>query len=209
MTVCALFLSSMSAAPLFTQCPPTGVNTGCQFLITIGPGGTANVAMDPNPPNNQPYDASEDALVGLVNNSNMTIASLPLSSSVSANGGIFAFDGDGPCTQTPHAASCPPNNAFPGDTSSNGFPGDPTGYGGPGVTFSGIAGNHQSGTVNFTGGVRPGGTVWFGLEDAISSASQIIPGTPGGTVVPEPASMACFSFGMSLLGLLAWRRKRA
>jgi PEP-CTERM motif len=214
LTICALCLASLSAAPLFTECPATGLNTGCQFLLTIGPGGTVSVAMDPNAPNNQPYDASEDALIGVLNNSTRTITSLPLSSNASANGGIFGFDGDGPCTQTPHSASCPPNNAFPGDTSSNGFPGDPTGYGGPGVTFTGIAPGNQSGTVKFAG-IAPGGTAWFGLEEALSSASQIIPGTPGGTGggtgggVPEPASIAFFGTGMSLLGLMTWRRNRS
>ncbi len=32
-------ISTLSAGPLFTQCPPTGVNTGCEFLVTIAANG--------------------------------------------------------------------------------------------------------------------------------------------------------------------------
>lgn len=208
LTLCVFSLATLNAAA-FTQCPPTGLNTGCQFLITIGFGGAVTVAMDPDAPNNGPYDGDDDVLVGVINMSTATITSLPLSSTVHAEGGIFAFDGDGPCTQTPHPASCPPNNAFPGDTSSNGFPEDPTGYGGPGVTFSNIAANHQSGTVNFTAGLAPGRSAWFGLEEALTSAADITPGTPSTSAVPEPGSLLCMGGGIGLLGVMAWRRNRS
>jgi hypothetical protein len=205
LAIFALGSGILGAAPLFTQCPPTGLNTGCQFLITIGPGGTVSIAMDPLFPNNGPYDGDDDTLVGVFNNSSLTITSIPLSSTANQDGGIFAFDGDGPCTQTPHPAGCPPNNAFPGDTSSNGFPGDPTGYGGPGVTFSGIAANHRSGIVNFNPGITPGGSAWFGLEEALTLAGDITPGPPNG--VPEPTSLICVMSGIGLLGLVRWRRR--
>src|SRR5438067_10555585 len=124
---CSAFFGITSvaqAAALFTQCPPTGVNTGCEFLITINANGTISVAQDPTPPNNGPYDQAEDTLVGIVNNSAQVVNSLPLSS----NTDIYGFDGDGPCTQTPRPASCPTNGSAFG----------PTGYEGPNVTFSNI-----------------------------------------------------------------------
>ena len=192
-----LGVSTLSASPLFTQCPPTGDNTGCQFLITIGAGGAVTVAADPTAPNNAPYDGSDDTLVGIQNNSNLAISSLPLSSTLA----IFGFEGDGPCAAAPAPASCP---------SSAGF--DPTGYGGPGVTYSGINGAQTSGIVNFAGGLQPGQSAWFGLEESLQ-VSDIVSGPPsttppgGGTPgVPEPATIALMGSGIAALVLGTRRR---
>jgi hypothetical protein len=184
-------MGSAQAAALFTQCPPVGVNTGCQFLITINATGIPTVAMDPNVPNNGPYDGSDDTLIGVLNNSSRTITSLPLSSSTN----IFAFDGDGACTQTPGPANCGP---------------DPSGYGSPNATFTAINVGATAGTVLFPAGLAPGGSTWFDLEDALASSTQITPGTPGGTgggTVPEPASMTLLGGGAAFLLVVArWRK---
>ena len=170
--------------------PPVGVNTGCQFLITINASGLPTVAMDPNPPNNGPYDGSDDTLVGVQNNSTQTVTSLPLSSSTD----IFNFDGDGPCTQTPGPASC-------------GI--DPSGYGSRNVTFSSINSAFTAGYLVFPLGLAPGASTWFSLEDALSDAAQLTPGLPagGGFAVPEPAPLTLVGSGAGLLLLLARRRK--
>ncbi|MDQ6665535.1 MAG: PEP-CTERM sorting domain-containing protein [Acidobacteriota bacterium] len=187
-------VSMLSAGPLFTQCPPAGVNTGCEFLITIGSGGAASIAADPSAPNNGPYDSSDDVIVGIQNNSTSTVFSVPLTGTSSTP--LFQFEGDGPCTQTPGPAA--------GKCTS-----DPSGYGGPGITYSGISVNQQSGTVNIAGGVAPGGTAWFGLEGA-PTASQIVTGPPvvaPPTGTPEPSSLALMGGGMGALLLAARRRK--
>jgi hypothetical protein len=171
-----------------------GVNTGCQFLITIGANNAVTVAADTAAPNNGPYDSVEDTLVGVLNGSNVVVTSLPLSS----NTDIFGFDGDGPCTQGTHPASCPASGKFSPDTS---------GYAGPGVTFSGISGNAFSGTVNFTGGLAPGQSRWFALEEALT-VSQITPGTPNtGGAVPEPATLLMLGGGLVALPLFSRRRR--
>lgn len=197
---CAVFMLSWNAAPLgaaFTQCPPVGVNTGCQFLITISAAGVATVQQDTVAPNNGPYDGVEDALVGVQNNSSVTVTTLPLSSPANSAGGIFAFDGDGPCTQSVAPAGCP-------------FTQDPNGYGGPGVTFINIASNNMSGTVRFTPGIAPGGSAWFALEENLSS-STITPGTPNGGApgVPAPPTVILLLTGVAGLVLYQTRHRLA
>lgn len=162
--------SSASAAPLFPQCPPVGQNTGCAVLITVNPNGTVSVAVDPNPPNDGPYDGADDTLVGIQNNAPFSVAAINLSSATKA---IFGFEGDGICTVTPAAPGCSPA-AF-----------GPTGYEGPNNTFSNISADQKSGTVNFTTPLPPGGSAYFALEDTLTAADI----TPG--VVTQGAPPAC------------------
>ncbi|MDQ2773606.1 MAG: PEP-CTERM sorting domain-containing protein [Acidobacteriota bacterium] len=191
-----LSIGSMHAAPLFSECPAVGSNTGCQFLITVNADNTTTVAEDTVAPNNGPYDASDDTLVGVLNNSSKNVNSLPISSSTT----IFGFEGDGACTQTPAPASC-------GSDSS--------GYGGPNATFSGISADTTSGTVNFPTGLAAGQSTWFALEDSLT-LSQITPGTPGtgpgtgpSSSTPEPGSLLTLGTGLLGLGLYIKRAKRA
>ncbi|WP_332026998.1 IPTL-CTERM sorting domain-containing protein [Rudaea sp.] len=188
----ALVASTASAVPLFPQCPPTGVNTGCQFLITINPGGSLSVAQDTNAPNNGPYDGIEDTLVGVVNNSGAPASSFTLTSTVD----IFGFDLDGPCIAlAPFATGC----------SS-----DPSGYGGPGVFFSGINGTFTSGTVGFTPALANGATAWFALEGALT-ITQII-GLPQAVSAPALSEWAMILLGAAfalLGGFILSRRRRS
>jgi hypothetical protein len=175
----------IASAAAITQCPPVGLDTaGCGILITItsasGGNATAFTVVAASNPTQGPYDGSEDTLVGVQNNSGVTVNSLALSSSTD----IFGFDGDGPCTVSPNPGNC------------NGS--DPSGYGGPNVTFSGINPAGTSGTVNFTGGLPTGSSRWFGLEETLTP-SQIQPG------VPEPGSMIFLSSGLA--GLLLYARR--
>ncbi len=170
----ALIASTASAAPLFTECPATGNNTGCEFLITINPGGGLSIAQDTTAPNNGPYDGIDDTLVGVVNNSGGPVSSFALSSTLT----IYGFENDGPCTETPGPTGCgaSPNN-----------------YGGPGVTFSGINAAKTSGTINFGPALANGGTAWFGLEEALSITSLTGSITVTKAVVGGPAPAGNFS----------------
>ena len=149
---------------------PDATATGCNVVITIAANGTATVVVtDP-----APYDGSEDALVGVVNNSSTTVTSLPL-----AGPGIFGFDGDGICTYT-----------FVGDGYCTANLADPADYQGPTSTFAVTTAN--AGTVNFSPGIPGGGgTTYFSLE-GVPTASI----TVGGNLLAPTFSKA---FGGSTL----------
>jgi hypothetical protein len=132
-----------ASGPPFTQCPAIGKDTSCGILITFNPDGNVTIQTDST---QGPFDGSEDTLVGVQNNSTVSIPSVTLSSP-----GIFGFDEDGLAT-------------FPGGKKYG-----PTGYEGPNTSFSPI--NADNGTVNFTGGLPPGKSRYFSLETAVNAAS--------------------------------------
>jgi len=127
-------------------CPAVGSDTNCGVVITVT-GTGASVSFTGQPP----YDGIEDQLVGVINNSSLPIRSLGLTSTLA----LFTFDGDGIDTY-----------GIPG----NGF--DGTGYGGPNAYFTNITPDLTAGTVNFIVPIAAnGGTAYFSLEEAITSAT--------------------------------------
>jgi hypothetical protein len=130
------------------------------------------------------FAGAEDSLIGVVNNSTHTI------SSISLNGGsvgIFGFDGDG-------IGTYPGSGTNPFDTSFGA-------YGGTDAFFTNIVGN--VGTVNFIGGIAPGATGYFSLEEPVSiSAPPSVVGTP------EPATWAMMLLGFAGLGFAGYRASR-
>ncbi|MCU1464513.1 MAG: hypothetical protein JWM72_441 [Actinomycetia bacterium] len=146
-----------SAAPLFPQCPAIGADTGCGTLITFNPDGSITIKSDPSQP---PYDSVEDTLIGVQNNSGVSQGSVKLTGTTFP----FGFDGDGLCA------------GFTG--SPAGCPFGPTGYEGPNTSFSNISADFQSGTVNFTGGLKTGGSAYFSLEGVVNASNIKPPGHP-------------------------------
>ena len=152
-----------------------GTATGCGALITVlavDGNGKATAITVTTPGNGNPYDSVEDTLVGVQNNSGATLYSMPLSSSDTTFGGIFNFDGDGPC-------NFKPSLCFVGSELYT-----PTGYEGPNSTFTGfpshLVGNFTyglppapSGTVNFSPGISTGGSSWFAMEGTPASFGQV------------------------------------
>src|SRR5450755_500328 len=82
-----------SGSSPFTH-PPDASATGCNVVITIGANGLATVAVT----DATPYEASEDILVGIQNNSSSTVPGLNITSAPGND--IFGFDGDGMCIFT-------------------------------------------------------------------------------------------------------------
>jgi hypothetical protein len=150
-----------------------GTATGCGALITVlqvDDAGNATAFTVTTLGNGNPYDGTEDTLVGIVNSASGSLKSITLSSPDTTFGGLFNFDADGPCSF--NSGDCF-NGAMPGV--------DPGDYQGPNNTFVVGAGTpcgvdltcHTSGVVNFNTPILHGGSTWFAIEGTPTSFGQI------------------------------------
>ncbi len=167
-------------------CPAVGSNSDCTAVIIVSDSGVY-LYFNPNQPSSDDGanfgNGFDDTIIGVLNISNSTtIKTLGLNS----NSDIFGFDGDGIDTYIGHT------NVTNGTTNFSTNPMDTTGYGGPnayfsfqkGCTFDSTRSGYVSssnypaacngGVVNFINPVAPGESTFFGLENALSSASACL-----------------------------------
>ena len=69
---------SMASAVMFPQCPAVDQDTGCQFLFTV----TDTETTVESDSAQGPYEGSDDALIGIVNNSSKPLSSITLSAEI-------------------------------------------------------------------------------------------------------------------------------
>jgi hypothetical protein len=149
-TISGTVYASLPRSP-FTQCPAVGASPSCAILVIFNADGTTSILTDPHV---GPFDRVEDTLVGVQNNSGITVPNMHISGS-----SIFGFDGDGICSgrYSPAPAGCPFGS---------------TRYEGPNTSISMVDSSH--GTVTFTNGLASGASTYFSLEGALSAASIAI-----------------------------------
>jgi hypothetical protein len=80
--------ATTTPTPPFNQCPTEGAATSCSFLFVLNSGGTTSTFFDGSVAST---DSTEDTLVGIQNNSGISISSFTVTGT-----GIGGFDGDGP-----------------------------------------------------------------------------------------------------------------
>jgi hypothetical protein len=168
---------------------------------------------NPNPGSQVPYDEWEDTLVGIVNETSKPVYAVQLSGESSGTP-LFGFDGDGICSYAnggsntaaggdtgigdtfvggagqPPAGYTGDQYCTPSQLDGGGPKGpDPSGsdYQGPNNTFSNISAHTDSGDVNFLGGLNPGQSTYFSLEDSSNSTKA--------SLAPNQVSVAYSAFG--------------
>ena len=207
------FTATIGATPQFTECPQIGADTGCQFLIDVTSGGTT-VLQDPTQP---AYENSEDALIGIKNDTTSPISSIPINV---PSLDVFGFDGDGICDNgvgnlppgcqpvlgAPAGTSCvsaatancafPPPAGQPGPDPDNYAPSPQNGYEGPTSYFTNVSADASSGVVHFSPAVQPGGSTYFSLEEQPTAAAINVGSTPigGGFTAPPTVTATSASF---------------
>ena len=189
-------IPAMNAQP-FTQCPHTPdfdtlAYSGCVSLVIANVDGTFTVKEDLSQPTNDAgHTETDDALVGIQNNTNAPISAIRITGCFSEDAtACFAFDGSG-IVQNNNITFCPVAN--PG----------PTGYEGPGVTFTDLAMTKEqcdTGTVNFNPPVAPGKSAYFFLERPVHGTVSL-PGPSGpvptvAAVVDQAAGTTNLTAGM-------------
>jgi hypothetical protein len=152
----AVVTGPASASPSGT-CPAVHDATDCGVLVTIAPNGSVSITSPAGSGN--PYDGNDDTIVGVVNESPATVASITLTSPKD----VFAFDGDGIC-----------QFAFAADDYCTSLPAAATGYEGPDTTFSAVTADQKQGEVDFTGGLAPGASSYFGLENDLAGCADCV-----------------------------------
>jgi hypothetical protein len=168
---------------------------GPEYIISITDGGTSIIAgpsfINASTPN--PYDGVEDTYIGVENTSSHSVGFVDLTGS-----NIFGFDGDGICFYNPtNCSTVNPNNQNGGYAGGNtsGFV----------DTYFSIV-NNSTGSVHFQGGLAPGQSAFFTLEEPLSQANVQITNVGG---VPEPATWAMMLLGFFGVGGMVRSRRRA
>jgi hypothetical protein len=189
-TIASLGATSPAEAAV---CPITqNTNTDCGYILTINANGSITGAAVPGA---NPYDGSDDALVGVINNMSTSFTGAISLSGSGNGGGIFGFDGDGICTfvYSGNASTL----SYCSFSQKNGN--DPADYQGPINTFSNINFAQTSGDVDITG-LAAGASTFFSLEGSPASLSI-------NTQVPEPVTLSLFGAGIA--GATFLRRRKA
>lgn len=131
----------------FTQCPPIGQDTSCQYLIDVTAADPARPTVLQDPTQHF-YDGEDDVTVGVQNDTAAPLGSLRIGVPKSGDR-LFEFDGDGLCWKgiSPRPAECPFSAVS---------------YDGPDTNL--VPESADAGTVFFNSPLQPGQYTYFSLE---------------------------------------------
>jgi hypothetical protein len=180
---CAFPVVPATAAPLFTECPHVGSDTGCQYLITVADRGTS-ITADPtqrsyasNLAATHESGTPTDALVGVKNSSTKPLTEMAISGPIT-----FEFDGDGICDNA--SGAVPSGCETPSGSTACGADDGPCSFPPPSAEPAGYT---EFGAIR---GTPPfaNGDVQNGYEGPTSWFSNVAPSpNNGGTVNFSPA----------------------
>uniref|UniRef100_Q024G6 Conserved repeat domain n=1 Tax=Solibacter usitatus (strain Ellin6076) TaxID=234267 RepID=Q024G6_SOLUE len=172
------------AVPGANVCPQPSVSGNAAYQALVATLGTCNLSIvvtnsstTSTIANTAPFDGTEDQLIGVTNNSTGTITSIVVSNPA-ASPAIFALDNDGICLFQPFISNSQPcNSAAPGAQN----------YAGSASSYTGINAAQNTGTINFSPGIPPGGTAYFSLEGPASpNVTLLFPLTLSKAFSPNP-----------------------
>jgi hypothetical protein len=169
-----------SPQPVFTQCPPAGIDSGCEYLIDV-----TNLAVPPTvvrDSNQSFYDREDDVLVAVQNDTSVDLPKIHIGVPGSGDR-LFELDGDGICwtgLEGPKPVGCPFN---------------------PQVTYDGPDAELQpesadAGTVTFPTPLKPGQYTFFSLEAPPTVA--LVAGAVNDTVATTLTNQQTHESGIAL-----------
>jgi PEP-CTERM motif len=169
-------------------CPTTNTTvTTCNLFYTF----KANGAITTSGPGGSFDLGGDDALIGVINDTNHAITSISFAGGQATD--IFGFDGDGIGFYTGIT------NAL--DTSDGEYGGGDAFFT-PASINDGTSAPFGPGTVNFiNGGIAPGGTGYFSLENSVSDRAPPI-------LAPEPSTWAMMLLGFGGLAFAGYRKAK-
>ena len=190
----------------------TGSASGCTIGISVNSNSlTIHTGLAPNgdtglvtsTTGGLDYEGNEDVLVWIRNTGTGTLGSITLNGT-----NLFGFESPGAdgidfyaglATRAAGDTTC----AAAAQTSASSC------YGGPISFFTNITAGLNSGTVNFIGGLGPGQSTYFSLEEPTNNAICATGCSHTPFQAPEPASLALLGSGLlGLAGLRSLRRRK-
>jgi hypothetical protein len=177
----------------FTQCPPIGLDSGCEYVIDVtsaNPAVPPNVVKDPAQPF---FDGEDDVTVGVQNDSPVKLEKIHIGVPLSGDK-LFALDGDGLCwtaLKGEKPLGCPfdPHNTYAGpDTEVR-----PESGCNPPTSLAGC----DAGTVTFPTPLGPGQYTYLSLESPPQNAS-LVAGAVNDTVSTTLTNLQTHESGVAL-----------
>lgn len=160
--------------PPFTQCPPIGEDTACQYLIDVKSSSEPPVIVED--PSQLFYDGEDDVTVVVQNETGAPLSKVHIGVLESGDN-VFSFDDDGICSES--ITVKPPGCPF-----AIGEIFGAAGYAGPDTLLQAEGTSFDAGTVSFPTPLENGQYTYFTLE-APPAGTTIVAGEVNDTIATK------------------------